>query len=310
MFISEVKESDYVEEFLRVVSVSEKTKKNGDPYKVVIVGDKTGTLQWNVWDKPDDLKVNEGDILFIKGSITVWNGTMQIAVEDIRVPEKDEIDMSKFIKAISNDQKEDYKSELKAIINDLESPWKQVVIKVFSQQEVKDKFFECPASIYYHENFLGGLLEHTMRVTQGVIARLQSQKNVDKDFAISLAILHDIGKIREYDIEKFVHSEEGIFKRHVFLGAAYLQELMSNDVGCGLTKRQQDLLVSGTLSSHGTKEFGSPVSPLSKEAYIVHSEDSICTKLAVWDEIIEDSKRDFEFDKFSNHKIFTGKAPE
>lgn len=59
-------------------------------------------------------------------------------------------------------------------------------------------FTQAPASLNHHHNNPGGLLEHSVEVAE-IVSDLPLKTQVEKDLAITGAILHDIGKIKSLD---------------------------------------------------------------------------------------------------------------
>lgn len=59
-------------------------------------------------------------------------------------------------------------------------------------------FLQAPASLNYHHNYSGGLLSHTVEVAE-IVSTLPLQTQIEKDLAITGAILHDIGKVKSLD---------------------------------------------------------------------------------------------------------------
>lgn len=66
-------------------------------------------------------------------------------------------------------------------------------------------FLNIPASISYHHSFQGGLLVHTAEVMRNIISMIKcSEPDMHRDFyeiAVVAALFHDIGKIRQYDVD-------------------------------------------------------------------------------------------------------------
>jgi 3'-5' exoribonuclease len=59
-------------------------------------------------------------------------------------------------------------------------------------------FREAPAAKRYHQAYRHGLLEHSLTVAQGVSAISATFGGVDRDVAVTGALLHDIGKLDAY----------------------------------------------------------------------------------------------------------------
>ncbi len=59
-------------------------------------------------------------------------------------------------------------------------------------------FREAPAAKRYHQAYRHGLLEHSLTVAQSVSAISATFGGVDRDVAVTGALLHDIGKLDAY----------------------------------------------------------------------------------------------------------------
>ena len=64
--------------------------------------------------------------------------------------------------------------------------------------EVGERWHEAPAAKYYHQAYRHGLLEHCLSVAQGVSALAATFPAIDRDVAVTGALLHDIGKVEAY----------------------------------------------------------------------------------------------------------------
>ena len=65
--------------------------------------------------------------------------------------------------------------------------------------EIWPRFRDAPAAKRYHQAYRHGLLEHTLSVAQGVSAAASFFPGIDRDVAITGALLHDIGKLEAYN---------------------------------------------------------------------------------------------------------------
>ena len=71
---------------------------------------------------------------------------------------------------------------------------------IFDNEEV---FKTKPAAKAMHHNYWGGLLEHTVECLEILDAVLKTvYQKINRDDAIAATILHDFGKIYEYEIDK------------------------------------------------------------------------------------------------------------
>src|SRR5580692_8324415 len=60
-------------------------------------------------------------------------------------------------------------------------------------------FRVAPAAKHYHHAYVHGLLEHSLSVAQAVSALSSIFPGVNRDIALTGALLHDIGKLDAYE---------------------------------------------------------------------------------------------------------------
>src|SRR5207302_4202395 len=60
---------------------------------------------------------------------------------------------------------------------------------------------DAPAAKHYHQAYRHGLLEHCLSVASAVSAISATFPGIDRDLAVTGALLHDIGKIEAYAME-------------------------------------------------------------------------------------------------------------
>jgi len=98
-------------------------------------------------------------------------------------------------------QKEYYDKLISYVDNFTDVKLKDFVKKTLSQNE--ELFKTAPAAKAMHHNYLGGLLVHTVEcveIAQTVLPKLNGK--ISSDELVAASILHDIGKIFEYNINK------------------------------------------------------------------------------------------------------------
>jgi 3'-5' exoribonuclease len=106
------------------------------------------------------------------------------------------------------------------------------------------------------------------------IALCSVYTSADKDLVVAGILFHDYGKIFEI---KPSGSYTGIYTPdallgHIYMGAAKVQEFYLEG---RLTEDEYLQLAHIVLSHHGKTEWGSPVTPRTAEARIVHAIDSL-----------------------------------
>src|SRR5436309_2668856 len=68
--------------------------------------------------------------------------------------------------------------------------------------EARQRLGAAPAAKYYHQAYAHGLLEHCLTVAQAVSAISATFPGIDRDVAVTGALLHDIGKLEAYTTDR------------------------------------------------------------------------------------------------------------
>src|SRR5918912_417689 len=66
---------------------------------------------------------------------------------------------------------------------------------------VWERWRDAPAAKHYHQAYRHGLLEHCLSVASAVSATCATFPGIDRDLAVTGALLHDIGKVDAYAME-------------------------------------------------------------------------------------------------------------
>jgi 3'-5' exoribonuclease len=227
-----------------------------------------------------------GNLLQITAQAQAYRGNLQLKIDSVRKVDKEEIDFTLFMQA-SKKNIEDMVREILSLVSDVKNPFYQKLLLHFFDEPFLQEFKRAPAAKNMHHAYLGGLLEHTLAVSRlaQMLAGLYS--TLDSDLLLTGALLHDIGKTREFSFEKqpFDYTDKGRLMGHLVLGAEMIQEKVNAIPGFpeDLSTRLQHLV----LSHHGRYEFGSPVLPMVSEAFVLNFLDDLDAKLNFMDRMEE-----------------------
>jgi uncharacterized domain HDIG len=253
-------------------SIKQKWLKNN--WISFLLSDSSGEIEGPYY-KRDFEKVygnfNENEVVEIDGTVS----GNKIRIDQIKLCKK--YDIADFLPTTSKDIEMMF-SEIKEIISELgEKNLRSVLEGFFSDGNFIEKFKRCPASLKIHHAYVGGLLEHTLNVTN-IVKYSTSLYNVDRDLAIAGAILHDIGKIKEYEVTTNIkESEEGFLFGHIILGKEMVEKEIDQVKNFPETLKNKILHI--ILSHHDKPEYGSPKQAEFEEAYIVHCADMLDSKV-------------------------------
>jgi 3'-5' exoribonuclease len=104
---------------------------------------------------------------------------------------------------------------------------------------------------------------------------------LDRDLVVSGAILHDIGKVQELASgTRLEYTDKGKLIGHITLGDRIVADIIATipDFPEKLENKLRHMIVS----HHGERQYGSPVVPMTREAYVLHFVDKIDSGLNVF----------------------------
>ncbi len=183
----------------------------------------------------------------------------------------------------------------------VEDSWNRILS--FANEHIKDKFYRelviallhenafefkrMPAAENLHHPFTGGLIEHIRSVTRVAMgladhyALYYRELNppINKDLIVAGAILHDIGKLREFQYNQggARYTPSGRLVGHIVLGRDMIRAAAVKIDG--FTDEKVLLLEHVILAHHGKPEYDSPRRPMTLEAMIVHCADEIDARM-------------------------------
>ncbi len=278
LFSAELQVGDYLdnEPFL-LQNVSRRSTKDGRPYLLFMLLDKTGQSNAVFWDVPEhiDSWAKSGMVALITGKVVNYKDALQVTVTDLN--HAPPLDMGHFL-ASSQRPRNEMIAELRGQIEQLAEPWQGLVSHLLLDEEFLPKFANSPAARGMHHAYIGGLLEHTLSMASLADYIADHYPHVNRDLLIAGTLLHDMGKVHEYSIEgEFTFSEDGRLVGHI-IRAIVMVETAVAELGT-LTPDQSRQLIHLIASHHGTLEWGSPVPPKTLEAVLLHQIDLLDSRI-------------------------------
>ena len=280
IFIKDIRTGDLVDD---IFVLSEKTvaqKRDGNNFLNVTVSDKTGNIKGVIWDRVDDISagIASGDFVQVQGTVSEYKGILQLVVKKMASIPADSVNPSDFLPATRRDIDKMFLRLLKITASMEAEHLKKLFEAFFNDTDFVRKFKNAPAAKKMHHAYIGGLLEHTLSMALLADRIVEHYSGVDRDLLLAGAILHDIGKIREFNYKYSIdYSDEGRLLSHIVIGIMMLDEKLEE-----IEEFPQDqavLLRHMIVSHHGTREFGSPEPPKTIEAVLLNYIDEIDSKV-------------------------------
>ena len=228
------------------------TSKNGSTYLALELRDRTGAVQARVFREADriGMRFERGDAVSVAGRAERYRGELVTELDDVRRIEPGRYDPAEFLPAAyrSIDELEGFLEHLAREVHD--PGLAHVVERTLMSEPVSSEFRRAPCSRAGHHAYLGGLLEHTVSVGTLVTEVCQLHPKLDSDLLMAAALLHDVGKVREFTLGAEIEvSEEGRALGHLAIGAEIVGAAARD-----LDERRRLALLGCVLSHHGTDQ--------------------------------------------------------
>ena len=287
MQIKAIKDGQSVQSTFLVREMNRGETKAGKPYLSLVLMDASGEISGRVWENAEQLmgECPAGAIVSISGQAQAYKNILQLRIDSLSRVQECEADLSLFVPSTSADVKAMAK-ELAKIAASVENPFlKELLLAVFGNRKLMAAFKKAPAAKVMHHAYVGGLLEHTLAVARLAENVSSLYPNLDRALLISGALLHDIGKLKEFSFESFPfdYTDRGRLVGHMVLGIEMIQETI--DSISGFPEDLADRLKHLILSHHGRHEFGSPSLPMMQEAFALNFLDDLDAKINYLDRL-------------------------
>jgi len=225
------------------------TSRNGGSYLSLELRDRSGKLPARVFREADriGLRFEAGDAVNVRGRVERFRGEMVADLDDVERLEPGTFDAAEFLPAAYRSV-EELEGSLEHLTREIHDPsLRRPVERLLLGGPVAKEFRRAPCTRGGHHAYLGGLLEHTVSVGTLAGEFCQLHPRLDSDLLMAAALLHDVGKAREFTYgARFELSDEGRMLGHLAIGA----QLISGATDDLPAERRLPLL-NCVLSHHG-----------------------------------------------------------
>lgn len=266
--------------------------KAGKEYDTVILQDKSGVVDGKIWE------INSGaikefssmDYVDIAADVTTFNGALQLNIKATRRAEEGEYNPADYMPCSTKDIDVMYQDLLKIIDSVKNEYLNKLLVSFFKDDADFIKEFKMhSAAKTIHHGFMGGLLEHTLSVTNMCKFFASAYPILNRDLLLTGAIFHDIGKV--YELSEFPrndYTDEGQLLGHIVVGYDLVSKKI--DTILGFPEKLGRELKHLIITHHGELEYGSPKKPALAEAFALNLADNADAKLETVTEVLMGSK--------------------
>ncbi len=289
MFVHELTDGADVELVLLVREAELRRRRDGGDYLRLTLGDRTGSVACMVWEELAELGelARAGNAVAVSGRYTVHpRFGPQINLRRLAPAEPGSYDRRDLENGPARPVAQ-MEAEIAELVATVQQPHlSELLRRVLGPGSAHwARYREAPAAKHYHQAYRHGLLEHSLGVAQAVSAISATFGGIDRDVAVTGALLHDIGKLEAYTTPTpaIELSDAGRLHGEIALGY-YLVRRLIEEID-GFPEELARAVGHIILSHHGSLEHGSPVVPCTREATLVHMVDNLGGRLGSFDRL-------------------------
>ncbi|WP_243359710.1 3'-5' exoribonuclease YhaM family protein [Fundidesulfovibrio terrae] len=294
IFVRDLAVGDQVSECFLLAQASKGQARNG-PFWSLKLQDATGVIEAKLWS-PGSLAFDDlpaGQFAIASGTVTTYRDQPQLNLDGLEPlgPAPEGIDYGHFLPE-SEEKPESLYAKLEDFLNSNigHAPWRRFCRKVLGDPEIREKLLAAPGAKAMHHAYRGGLVEHTLAVCRVALSLCQLYPQLDRDTLLAAAAFHDMGKAWELSSGLTrEYTDEGQMLGHIVISLGLLEPFLrkAKDLEPGLALHFKHMLVS----HHGELAFGSPKTPMTPEAMILHFADNIDAKVHQFLGAVEDPEK-------------------
>jgi len=297
-FVNQLDDGDAIDEVYLIADKQLRANRSGNLYLQLEMRDRSGGIEARMWNASEKLfrSFEEGDFLHVKGKVQLFQGSLQVILNQLDAVASDQVAMADFLPQTDKDTNKLFQ-RLRTLLLQLQNPHLRALAECFLMDDAfVQAFCRVPAGIRNHHAYLGGLLEHVVTMLEAANLLMPLYPDLDRDVFMMGIFLHDMGKVRELSFNRmFCYTDEGQLVGHLIIGVEMLNEkvikvpdLTGEPFPSELLLRLKHLIVS----HHGTYEFGSPKLPMTPEAIALHHLDNFDAKVHSFARDIREDRND------------------
>lgn len=269
-----------------MVNAAKGSTNSGVPYYNLTFQDASGQIEARKWEVAlgDDDVFVVGQVINAEADVVKYKNTFQLKVLKGSKLDEEDIIITNFIPSAPVPQSVLSKKLLGYLAEIQDKEVKKVIEEVLRRDY--NKILTYPAASRNHHEYASGLLHHIVTMLDCMSALSKIYPTLNKDYLYAGTILHDIGKLIELSGPVvFKYTTRGKLLGHISIMSATLQEICRS---LDVSEEKCTIMQHLVLSHHGQQAFGSPVSPLIKEAEVLSLIDNLDARIVMIDKALAD----------------------
>ncbi|HDP36162.1 MAG TPA: HD domain-containing protein [Candidatus Hydrogenedentes bacterium] len=289
-YVNMLQEGDPLNDYFVAARKDLRVKQDGGKFLGMVFKDKTGEIGAVLWNNAADVAklFDVGDVVHVRGVISNYQGRLQVRVEQVLPLKESDYSLDDLINKPSNAAA--IETEFGKLLGSVKNAHCRLLIDAFwNDASFKKEFVKASAGKKWHHEYSGGLLYHCYEMAQIIESVCGLYPELNRDVLLTAVFLHDIGKISEMNHDLAVdYTNEGKLLGHLHIGASMVQQKM--DAIADFPERLRLELLHCILSHHGELINGSPVTPRTIEAIVLHHVDNLDAQTAAFSRIIRETR--------------------
>lgn len=243
-------------------------------------GDQSGRIDGVMWEGFGDIVdvLEVGDVVKVRGIVGEYRDRPQIRVERLRPATPEEARPEDFLPR-SSVPREELESELDRFIDSLTNAHLKMLMRdMLGEGTLREQYLTAAAGKLWHHNTVGGLAEHSLNVVRICLFASDLYTELNRDLLVCGALLHDLGKVDQYEAKAMIdYTDEGRLVGHINTGDFRVATAIG---AISDFPEETAMLLRHLIVSHqGLLEQGSPVVPMTMEAFVLHAADELDSKM-------------------------------
>jgi 3'-5' exoribonuclease len=289
MLVRELTDGQEIDQALLVRDRELKMSGDGGEYLRLMLGDRTGAVAAVMWDGIAEVRglCEPGEVVRVRARFAIRSPEGgHLVVRSLRPAAPEEYEHGALFDGPRHTPAQ-LEADLRDLVATVQNPHLRALLEALfgPESETWRHFRDAPAAKRYHQAYRHGLLEHSVSVAQAVSAVCATFGPLNRDVAVTGALVHDIGKLDAYTADRVAidMSDAGKLQGEIALGYYRVRRLIEDLPG--FPEELAAAVLHIVLAHHGALEHGSPVVPCTREATLVHMIDNLGGKLGSFDRL-------------------------